>query len=49
MVGGQRVELFLNPEWARYFDSLNTQVVVTSSPRWASPAHRAPPERPGWA
>lgn len=31
MVGGQRVELFLNPEWARYLDSLNTQVVVTAA------------------
>lgn len=31
MVGGQRVELFLNAEWARYFDSLNTQVETTSS------------------
>lgn len=25
-VGGQKVELFLSPEWARYFDSLNTEV-----------------------
>lgn len=30
-VAGQRVEMFLNPEWARYFESLNTQVVVTSN------------------
>jgi hypothetical protein len=25
-VGGKKVELFLSPEWARYFQSLNTQV-----------------------
>lgn len=31
MVGGQKVDLYLNPEWARYFDSLNSQVVVTSN------------------
>lgn len=24
---GQRLEVFLDPEWARYFNSLNTQVV----------------------
>lgn len=26
MVGGQRVEVFLSPEWGRYFQSLNTVV-----------------------
>lgn len=30
-LGGQSVDLFLNPEWARYFESLNSQVVVTSN------------------
>jgi hypothetical protein len=25
-VGGQKVEVFLSPEWARFFQSLNTQV-----------------------
>lgn len=36
-VGGQRVELFLNPEWARYFDSLNIQVTSTSAAVGAGP------------
>jgi hypothetical protein len=31
LVGGQRQDVFLNTEWARYFESLNTQVDVTSS------------------
>jgi hypothetical protein len=30
MVNGQKVEVTLNPEWARYFDSLNTQVNQTT-------------------
>lgn len=30
-VAGQRVEVLVNPEWARYFESLNSQVNVTSS------------------
>jgi hypothetical protein len=30
LVGGQRVDIYLNPEWARYFESLNTTVIVTS-------------------
>ncbi len=29
-VGGQKVELFLSPEWARYFESLNNQVHATA-------------------
>lgn len=29
-VGGQKVELFLSPEWARYFQSLNTQVMEST-------------------
>lgn len=29
-IGGQKVELFLSPEWARYFISLNTQVVESA-------------------
>jgi hypothetical protein len=28
-VGGQKLELFLSPEWARYFQSLNAQVQAT--------------------
>lgn len=27
----QRFDVFLNPEWARYFESLNTQVVATGA------------------
>ncbi|WP_070281912.1 hypothetical protein [Janthinobacterium sp. MP5059B] len=30
MVAGKQVEIYLTPEWARYFLSLNTQVVDTS-------------------
>lgn len=30
-VGGQKVELFLSPEWARYFQSLNSQVQANSA------------------
>lgn len=30
-VGGQRLELFLSAEWARYFQSLNTQVQENGS------------------
>lgn len=30
VVQGQRVEVFLDTEWARYFNSLNTQVVSTA-------------------
>lgn len=29
LVNGQRLDVLLNPEWARYFDSLNSQVVLT--------------------
>lgn len=31
MVGGQRLEVVLDAEWARYFQSLNTQVVTTGN------------------
>jgi hypothetical protein len=30
-VGGQRVQVFIDPEWARYLESLNNQVNVTTS------------------
>lgn len=30
-VGGQKVDLFLAPEWARYFQSLNAQVQAAGS------------------
>lgn len=30
-VGGQRVDLYLSPEWARYFESLNNQVQATAN------------------
>lgn len=30
VVNGQRVEVLLDPEWAKYLNSLNTQVVVSS-------------------
>lgn len=30
-VGGQKVELYLSPEWARYFQSLNSQVQASST------------------
>ena len=30
-VGGQRIELFLSTEWARYFESLNTQVLASAA------------------
>lgn len=29
-IGGQKVDLFLSPEWARYFESLNNQVQATA-------------------
>lgn len=31
MVAGKQVEIYLTPEWARYFLSLNTQVIDTSA------------------
>jgi hypothetical protein len=31
LAGGQKLDVFLSPEWARYFQSLNTQVVVTGN------------------
>jgi hypothetical protein len=31
MVAGKQVEIYLTPEWARYFLSLNTQVTDTSA------------------
>jgi hypothetical protein len=36
-VNGQRVEVFLDPEWARYLNSLNTQVADTHSTVGAGP------------
>jgi hypothetical protein len=40
-VGGQKVELFLSPEWARYFQSLNTQVIANGAALAQSDAHTA--------
>lgn len=31
VINGQRFEVLLNPEWGRYFESLNTQVVTTGN------------------
>lgn len=31
LVNGQKLDVILNPEWARYLESLNTQVVTTSN------------------
>jgi hypothetical protein len=30
-VGGQKIEIFLSPEWARYIQSLNTQVQASAA------------------
>jgi hypothetical protein len=40
-VGGQKVELFLSPEWARYFQSLNTQVQANGAALAQGAAHAA--------
>ncbi len=37
-VGGKKVELFLSPEWARYFQSLNAEVQSSGSALAQSPA-----------
>lgn len=40
-VGGQAVELFISPEWARYLQSLNAQVVANAQALAESRAHTA--------
>jgi len=38
-VGGQKLELFLSPEWARYFQSLNSQVQTNGTVLVQGAAH----------
>jgi hypothetical protein len=40
-IGGRKVELYVSPEWARYFESLNAQVVAGGVTLGESAPHTA--------
>jgi hypothetical protein len=40
-VGGQKIDIFLSPDWARYFQSLNTQVQASAATLAQSKAQAA--------